>query len=369
MRKTLPILSLATIALVAACNRDGTSNSSEASQATVQPQAKAETPPAQANASSAVKVTQDNFVRAESDTYLAKIVSDAGGLGKLFKNRDVSPIEHQAVIRQNRDTLYSAAVFDLDAGPVTITLPDSEKRFLSMQVIDEDHYTHGVIYTPGPHVLTKEDIGTRYVLAAIRILVDPSNPKDLAQARQLQDAVTISQPSSGEFVIPNWDQASLKQVRDTLLEKAAKLPDTKGMFGTKDKVDPERHLIGTASAWGGNPEKEALYLNVTPAQNDGKTVYQLTVREVPVDGFWSISVYNSAGFYEKNDYNAYTINNLTAKRDDDGSVKVQFGGCDGMIPNCLPITPGWNYMVRLYRPKPEAIDGSWKFPDATARKG
>jgi len=25
---------------------------------------------------------------------------------------------------------------------------------------------------------------------------------------------------------------------------------------------------------------------------------------------------------------------------------------------------GWNYIVRLYRPKKEILDGSWKFPDA-----
>jgi hypothetical protein len=45
------------------------------------------------------------------------------------------------VIRMNRDTLYSLSVFDLDAGPVTVTLPNSGQRFMSMQVIDEDHYT------------------------------------------------------------------------------------------------------------------------------------------------------------------------------------------------------------------------------------
>ena len=38
------------------------------------------------------------------------------------------------MIRLNRDTLYSSAVFDLDAGPVTITLPDAGKRFMSMLV-------------------------------------------------------------------------------------------------------------------------------------------------------------------------------------------------------------------------------------------
>jgi hypothetical protein len=58
------------------------------------------------------------------------------------------------------------------------------------------------------------------------------------------------------------------------------------------------------------------------------------------------------------------LNNITAKKSDDGSVAVQFGGCDGKIPNCLPIMKGWNYMVRLYRPRPEVLDGSWKFPEA-----
>jgi hypothetical protein len=43
---------------------------------------------------------------------------------------------------------------------------------------------------------------------------------------------------------------------------------------------------------------------------------------------------------------------------------VQFGGCDGMIPNCLPIMKGWNYLVRLYRPREEILSGTWKFPEA-----
>jgi hypothetical protein len=30
--------------------------------------------------------------------------------------------------------------------------------------------------------------------------------------------------------------------------------------------------------------------------------------------------------------------------------------------NCLPIMDGWNYTVRLYRPRAEILDGSWTFP-------
>jgi hypothetical protein len=86
----------------------------------------------------------------------------------------------------------------------------------------------------------------------------------------------------------------------------------------------------------------------------------LTVRDVPVDGFWSISVYNADGFFEPNDRGAYSVNNITATPNDDGSITVRFGGDDG--PNLIPIMDGWNYTVRLYRPRPEILDGSWTFP-------
>lgn len=48
----------------------------------------------------------------------------------------------------------------------------------------------------------------------------------------------------------------------------------------------------------------------------------------------------------------------------DGSVTVQFGGCDGKTPNCLPIIAGWKYLVRLYRPRKEILNGTWRFPEA-----
>jgi hypothetical protein len=101
-----------------------------------------------------------------------------------------------------------------------------------------------------------------------------------------------------------------------------------------------------------------------PDKNDGITVYKLTVKDVPVDGFWSVSVYNAEGYYQKNKFDAYTLNNVTAKKGSDGSTTIQFGGCDGKIPNCLPTVPGWNYMVRLYRPRAEILNGTWKFPQA-----
>ena len=109
---------------------------------------------------------------------------------------------------------------------------------------------------------------------------------------------------------------------------------------------------------------DAIYLNIPPTKNDGTTIYKLDVKDVPVDGFWSVSVYNAQGYFVLNNLNAYTLNSITSKKSADGSATIQFGGCDGKIPNCLPIMPGWNYMVRLYRPRPEILRGSWKFPEA-----
>jgi hypothetical protein len=317
---------------------------------------------AQTPVGNVVPVTVDNFIRAESDLYMRNIVKD-GGFGKLLHRREPATIDNQTVIRLNRDTLYSSAVFDLDAGPVTITLPDAGKRFMSLMAINEDHYVPAVFYGAGSHTFTKEKVGTRYMVVAIRTLVNPADSKDVVQVHALQDAIKVSQKGTGKLELPGWDAASQKKVRDALLVLGSTMPDFKKAFGTKDQVDPVRHLVATAAAWGGNPDKDATYLNITPAKNDGNTVYKLNVKDVPVDAFWSVSVYNANGYYEKNSYDAYTLNNLTAKKSDDGSIAIQFGGCDGKIPNCLPTTKGWNYTVRLYRPRAEILNGKWKFPE------
>jgi hypothetical protein len=96
-------------------------------------------------AADTVPVTVDNFVRAESDLYFGGVKKDFG-FGKIGYNRELAPIDNQTVIRLNRDTLYGAGVFDLDAGPVTITLPDAGKRFMSLQIINQDEYTPAVYY-------------------------------------------------------------------------------------------------------------------------------------------------------------------------------------------------------------------------------
>ena len=315
--------------------------------------------------SQSMPVTVDNFKRAESDMYFSTVAVKQNSLGKFYHYRELFSVDDQTVVRGNRDTVYSSAVFDLDAGPATITMPDAGKRFMSLMALNEDHYVFDVRYGAGSYTFTRGQAGTRYILIALRTLVNPAEPKDLDEVHALQDAVKVDQPGGpGKFEVPQWDANSQKKVRDALLILATTIPDFSGAFGKKPEVDPVRHLIGTAAGWGGNPERDAKYLNVVPSKNDGNTIYKLIVKDVPVDAFWSVSVYNAAGYYEKNSENAYTLNSITAKKEADGSIIIHFGGCDGKSLNCLPITKGWNYTVRLYRPRKEILEGKWKFPEA-----
>ena len=46
-----------------------------------------------------------------------------GAFGKFVHGRELTPIDKRGIIRPNRDTLYSFAVFDFDAGPVKSGYP------------------------------------------------------------------------------------------------------------------------------------------------------------------------------------------------------------------------------------------------------
>jgi hypothetical protein len=321
---------------------------------------------AQSPSGSAVPVTVENFARAEADLYFGAFVNQ-GGFGKFNHYRELVPVDRQVGKFPNRDSLYSSAVFDVDAGPATISFPNAGNRYMSMQVADEDNFIQAVVYDAGSYTFSREKAYTRYIWALVRTLVDPANPKDLEQVHALQDAIKVSQNNPGRFDVPNWDQASQKKMRDALLVLRAPVVtrNTKRTFGNRGEVDPVRHLIEIAAVGvSGLPEKDAFYLNPTPSKNDGTTVHRLSVKAVPVDGFWSVSVYNAEGFFVPNQFNAYSLDNITATKGADGSVTIQFGGCDGKIANCLPIMPNWNYAVRLYRPHAEILDGKWTFPQA-----
>jgi hypothetical protein len=307
----------------------------------------------------AIVVTEENFVRAETDRMFSTLQAQAGGVNQWHHSREPTSVDLQPVIRMNRDTLYSMVIADISGGSV-LTVPEMGERYLSVMVVNNDHYINHIFHEPGEHPITVDQFDSPFVLVAARTLVDPEDPDDVAAVAKLQDQLGFTASSANPHVMPDYNATSFDAVRAVVLERARHADGFDRAFGSRSEVDPERHLLGAAAGWGGLPTYEAKYLSVGGDLPVGE--YRVTVKDVPVDAFWSISLYNCDGYFEKNDRGAYSVNSITGTKDADGSITVHFGGDDDR-PNLLPIMDGWNYTIRLYRPRPEILDGSWTFPD------
>lgn len=306
-------------------------------------------------------VTIQNLVRAETD-HMIRVAMESTGVefGDILHLREPVTAQNQTVIRSNQDTLYSSTVLDLSE-PVSMTLPEIDGRYMSMLVISQDHYLLAEA-TPGTYELTKEIVGTRFAVALFRTFVDVTDPDDIAASHAAQDAISMSGGGNGPFEAPNWDIEQLAMARQAVNDLSMLGFDANRAFGTRDEVDPVDHLIGAIAGWGGLPAKSAVYLLDAVDENDGETPHSVTISDVPVRAFWSVTVYNGEGYLEANDRGVNSFNDYTAQASDDGSVTIHFGGCEDRRANCLPITPDWNYAIRLYEPEDSILDGSWTFP-------
>ena len=135
-------------------------------------------------------VNVDNFVRAETNRMFAGLYADAGGVNTWFHHRTPASVDHQTVIRMNRDTLYSFAVVDISDG-ATLTVPEHGDRYVSVMIVNQDHYINEIFHDPGVYELSVDRHETPYVFVAARVLVDPNDPNDLScggrHTRRLSD--------------------------------------------------------------------------------------------------------------------------------------------------------------------------------------
>ena len=307
-----------------------------------------------------IPVMISNFARAATDIELAKYVSLAGGVNRFFHFRDPGDVDSQPTIRMNFDTLYSTAVVDITEG-ATLTLPEVGDRYMSAMIVNQDHYINKVFHGGGTYTLDTDTFDTPYVIVFMRTLVDAVDPDDVAAVHAIQDQMTVEAASSNPFILPDYDEDGYEALVAGLNALLPFTADSTGAFGPKDEVDPINHLLSTAIGWGGLPEAEAFYDGADLGLPVGE--YKIEVpADVPVKAFWSVSLYNKNGFFEKNARNAYNVNSVTGARNDDGTMTIHLGGCDDDRVNCLPLMDGWNYIVRMYRPEPSVIDGSWTFP-------
>lgn len=305
-------------------------------------------------------VNVDNYVRATTSAHFEGMMKMARGMNKFAHARRPVPLHKQNIERMNRDTIYSSALVDISQG-ATLTIPDSGSRYMSIIVMNEDYYTTAIFHAGGTYQLTMAEHGTPFVAVVARILANPTDPADLKIANDLQAHIEVHANSDKIYSRLNYDTESLTRTHKLLQRLGEGLDDASFWNGKFDEVKETRHLIGAAFGWGGLPTYEVVYESKTASLHLGK--YQLTVKDVPVDGFWSISIYNAAGYFEENAFDSYSINSVTAEPNDDDSYTINFGDCSDGLKNCLHIMEGWGYVVRLYQPREEIQNGEWSFPE------
>jgi len=185
--------------------------------------------------------------------------------------RNLADHTARKVTTPNNDTFYSAAQVDLSAGPVTLTLPPSGDRYLSVQFMDAYSNTFALLGTrttggeggtytlvgpgeaaePGPRVLRAP---TRHVWALARILV--TGPEDAPAAKAVQTGLSMQGPAvpdPGGFASRGADwKAYLASAAELMRQNPP--PATDGQMLRRmaplglEAFDPERFTTAEAEA-------------------------------------------------------------------------------------------------------------------------
>jgi hypothetical protein len=182
------------------------------------------------------------------------------------------------------------------------------------------------------------------------------------------------QTAIGQGIADAWaDFAKLKERAD-----AGEI-GTADVFGTREHLQNNylyRMAAGALGLWG-NSEAEAIYpsyWNDAEGQSlDGAHHYTLTFAPgqlPPVNAFWSLTMYELPEMLlVDNPIDRYLLNSPMLDdfvRDDDGSITLYIqheSPGEDLQPNWLPAPAGPFFMaMRLYWPKAEALDGTWKLP-------
>ena len=223
-----------------------------------------------------------------------------------------------------------------------------------------------------------------FELAAALLKVHPPHHSDFSQLARM--AALGLQPGQ-EFDASRFTPAGLDELEsgagDARAAMAASLSrigsvangwvipaDTMGVYGN---YYLKRALV-TQVGLGANPAEDAIYplliadSDGQPASGDHDYVLHFDADKIPpVSAFWSITMYDAEGFQVANEIDRFAIgdrDDLTFN--DDGSLDVYVQHADpgpGRTSNWLPAPEGpLGVTMRLYAPRPEALDGRWAPP-------
>ncbi|MDA8677316.1 DUF1254 domain-containing protein [Luminiphilus sp.] len=301
-----------------------------------------------------IPVTLENYEVAESDLAFYNVTKLVGMNTFFHFPTGAFDLNNQTVVRMNRDTYYSAAVIDTTQG-ASITIPETNGRYLSVMVVQNDHYIDEVFLAPGTHEITSE---TEFAMVAMRIRANQSDPDDDAAIAALRAGVKLEVGGNGSHTRPNYDMEQLVALRDELTVEGTKLGTLMGMQGAHGTIEPTMHLYGTAIGWGLLPDAQAQYLGSPKFNNDG--CYMASYPSPPFNdpGFFSITMYDAEGWIYREDG---ILNEFNMTSNEDGSFDAYFGEC-GDVDNHLPTVEGWNYILRIYEPKLEELE-NFRLPE------
>ncbi len=145
---------------------------------------------------------------------------------------------------------------------------------------------------------------------------------------------------------------------------------TVGSYGTNY---PERALVSFVGL-GANLPADALYPTVSfdadgnPLHGSNKYVLHYEKGQTPpTNAFWSLTMYDAEGYMVANPINRNAIGDRSnLKVNEDGSIDIYFQHSSpgkSRESNWLPTPTGdFNMILRIYWPKQEVLDGTWKTP-------
>ena len=173
-------------------------------------------------------------------------------------------------------------------------------------------------------------------------------PAEIVGTNDHGDRTVVDAASSNPFVISHDEEESQPETLDAVIKSGRRIAGLTVLAGGKENGESTYRMIGSPLPWDRVSEDQAYYLNVEPGHPVG--TYQLTVADVPDGACWSITAYTKNGSVDSTDSTMHNINSHTAESNGDGSISVHFGpAADDRVKNCLPITAGWSYVVRLYK--------------------
>ena len=307
-------------------------------------------------------MTPREYIQAESRAFMADFIGRVG-VNQFFHFSGLSTAEDKWVVSPNNDTIYSLAAVNTRGG-FTLELPETGDRFMSIQIVTENHMTPVYLYGGGTYRFEAGDFDTDYVAIGVRTGTD-GTPEDVALVvEQLHPQFKIVGAATDDSLI-RPDTQKMLEVRAPLLAEYSKLDDAfDTMRKTTDEVDDwERFTYVTAGAWGLSADENAMYKPYGLSDAKGGTCYTGTYQPVPAKAFFSVTAYNADKYLMSNEDNIVS-SARGVNMNGDGTFSIAFGAeeCRGLAANYI-YTPedGWSFLMRAYRPDVEAF-GSYVLP-------